>query len=91
VESNHVSEEKQRYMSYLIRLWQTQSSGEWIWRASIENAHTGERRGFARLELLFQFLEEEAGGAACEVKPRAEPEQSKEPISTQLKQLASET
>jgi len=82
VKSDHVSEEKQRYMSYLIRLWQTQSSGEWIWRASIENAHTGERRGFARLELLFQFLEKEAGGTACEVEPRAKSEQSKEPIRT---------
>ena len=73
-----MGEEEQRYKSYLVRLWQTESMGEWAWRASIENAHTGERRGFARLALLFQFLEEEAGGTACEVKPRAEPEQSKE-------------
>ena len=73
-----MNKEEQRYRSYLVRLWQTESSSEWIWRASTENAHTGERRGFARLELLFQFLEEEAGGAACEVKPRAELEPSKE-------------
>ena len=73
-----MGEEEQRYKSYLVRLWQTASSGEWVWRASIENAHTGERKGFARLELLFQFLEEKAGGTASEVKPRAEPEQSKE-------------
>ena len=68
----------QRYRSYLVRLWQTESTGEWVWRASIENAHTGEQRGFARLELLFQFLEQDTGGAAYEVEPRAEPEPSKE-------------
>lgn len=73
-----MSTEDQRYRSYLVRLWQTESMGEWVWRASIENAHTGERRGFARLELLFQFLKGETGGTIYEVKPGPGPELAKE-------------
>ena len=66
-----MGEEEQRYKSYLVRLWQTESMGEWAWRASIENAHTGERKGFARLEQLFLFLEEETRKTANKVKPRS--------------------
>ena len=69
--------EEERYRSYLLRLWQTQSMGEWIWRVSIESVYTGERRGFASLKLLFQFLENEIGGAAYDVNPGTHPEESK--------------
>ena len=33
-----------------------------IWRTSLESPHTGERHGFASLELLFAFLETQTGG-----------------------------
>ena len=50
-----------RYMAYLVRLWQVNGEGQPAWRASIEDPHTGERRGFASLESLFAFLKEQIG------------------------------
>ena len=50
---------EQRYISYLLRLWQIRSEGELVWRASLESPHTGERRGFASLDDLFGFLREQ--------------------------------
>jgi hypothetical protein len=55
-------EEQQRYLSYLLRLWRSEAVGQSIWRASLEDPHTGERRNFASIEHLFAFLEEQTGG-----------------------------
>ncbi len=46
------------YRAYLVRMWPVSSSGQTVWRASAEDAHTGERRAFADLTHLFAFLEE---------------------------------
>ena len=54
-----MAEEPQKYQSYLLRLWRTSSRGKPAWRASLESAQTGERRGFADLASLFAFLEEQ--------------------------------
>jgi hypothetical protein len=54
--------EQQHYLAYMLRLWQVSSDGEPIWRASLESPHSGELRGFANLELLFAFLEEQTVG-----------------------------
>jgi len=54
-----MAEELQEYQSYLLRLWRTSSHGKPTWRASLESAQTGERRGFADLASLFAFLEEQ--------------------------------
>jgi hypothetical protein len=56
--------EERSYLSYLLRLWQTESGDEGIWRASLEDPHTGERKGFANLTDLFTFLEQETGHPA---------------------------
>ncbi len=56
--------EQRRYISYLLRLWQTGNNRECAWRTSLESAHTGERRGFANLAELFAFLEKEVGRVA---------------------------
>ena len=48
--------EQQRYLSYLLRLWQTSDGEKQIWRASLESPGTGERLGFASLADLFDFL-----------------------------------
>lgn len=55
-----MSKEQRPYLSYLLRLWQTRRAGELVWRASLENPHTGERRGFATLEALFAFLRQQS-------------------------------
>ena len=54
--------EQQRYLAYMLRLWQVSSDRDPIWRASVESPHSGERYGFANLEMLFAFLEEQTGG-----------------------------
>ena len=46
-------------MAYLLRLWQVKDEGKTRWRASLENAHTGERKGFAGLDALFAFLRQQ--------------------------------
>ena len=50
--------ERQRYLAYMLRLWQADEDGM-AWRASLENAHTGARQGFASLDAMFAFLAEE--------------------------------
>lgn len=56
-----VKDRKRRYLAYLLRLWQVRDKGQTDWRASIEHAHTGEKRGFAGLAELVAFLEHESG------------------------------
>ena len=51
--------ERPRYLAYMLRLWQVGSGKELTWRASLESPQTGERRGFATLEALFNFLGEQ--------------------------------
>ncbi len=52
-----MSQDQQRYHSYLLRLWQTDSGKEGVWRASLEIPGSGDRQGFASLEALINFLE----------------------------------
>jgi hypothetical protein len=47
--------EQSAYQSYLLRLWRAKQ-GEEGWRASLESAQTGERRGFATLDALFDYV-----------------------------------
>jgi hypothetical protein len=50
---------RQRYLSYLLRLWQTSDDGEQVWRASLETPGTGERHGFGSIADLFDFLQDQ--------------------------------
>jgi len=54
---------EQRYMAYLLRLWQVNTTETTVWRASLEDPHTGEQKGFADLESLFTFLKKQTDGA----------------------------
>ena len=56
-----IVEEQPSYISYLLRLWKVEGGEGGGWRASIEDPHTGEQRGFASLEALFAFLREQVG------------------------------
>ena len=53
------NKKKPRYLSYLLRLWETDDGGRRVWRASLEFPANGERRGFASLADLFLYLEHE--------------------------------
>jgi hypothetical protein len=59
-----MDKEQPEYLSYLLRLWRVNGEGRTVWRASLENPHTGERRGFAHLADLFTYLEKETGHLA---------------------------
>jgi hypothetical protein len=54
------------YLSFLLRLWQTSSDGEQIWRASLESPGSRERQGFASLQVLFDFLETQTKRASSQ-------------------------
>ncbi len=45
-------------LAFLIRLWQVHSEGQMVWRGSLEDAHTGEKRGFGDPAGLFAFLQD---------------------------------
>ncbi len=64
---------KQYYLAYLLRLWSDGARDGVGWRASLEHPHTGERLGFASLEWLFAFLEEQMAELTEEGGPRPDP------------------
>jgi len=51
-----MNEPHRGYFSYLMRLWQAQDNGEWVWRASLECSQSGQRRFFANLDDLLMFV-----------------------------------
>jgi hypothetical protein len=77
-ESKDRGKERPAFLSYLLRLWWEDESEaeegalpgessnvpkrEPVWRASLQDPHTGERRGFASLVALFGFLWHETTG-----------------------------
>lgn len=48
-----------KYFAFLLRLWQENDKSGW--RATLEDPHTGERKGFGSLTQLVQYLEKETG------------------------------
>ena len=48
---------ERRYLSYLLRLWQTSGGNNQVWTASLENPGTEEHQGFASLKELSGFLQ----------------------------------
>jgi hypothetical protein len=56
---SNVCDRSPTYLSYMLRLWQAGSrDGKSVWRASLENPHTGERLAFGGVEALVAFLAE---------------------------------
>jgi hypothetical protein len=48
---------KGRYISYLLRLWETTDGEQHIWHTTLESPAGGERYSFASLAELLTFLE----------------------------------
>jgi hypothetical protein len=67
-----VSNEQRGYISYLLRLWQTKSGEELVWRASLEGSQTGERQGFTSLDALFAFLRRQTDTVTASSEDRNE-------------------
>lgn len=61
-------DEQRQYLSYLLRLWQERTASPAVWRASLEDSHTGERMGFADIMQLLAFLKEQIA-----VEPQPQP------------------
>ncbi|MCP4363145.1 MAG: hypothetical protein GY796_34520 [Chloroflexi bacterium] len=51
-----MNETQHGYVSYLLRLWQAQDNGDWVWRASLESSQTGQRWVFANLDDVLAFV-----------------------------------
>ena len=55
-----------RYRSYLLTFWEERGrdlDAPVVWRFSLEDPRTGERRGFADLEALMAALRREMSGS----------------------------
>jgi hypothetical protein len=59
-----MSSEQRGYLAYMLRMWRVSDDGKPAWRALVESPHSGERQGFANVELLFAFLAEKTGQLA---------------------------
>ncbi len=66
-----------RYHSYLLRCW---SDGPGLWRFSVEDPHTGARRGFLTMAALVAFLDATLGAEGeAECAPGATPTDASRP------------
>ena len=72
---------KQQYRAFLLRLWRVTSENAVTWRVSLEESHTGERKGFADLESLVTFLKEQMGHPCDSPKPSSETRKPDEIVS----------
>ena len=57
-----IGKDRPRRLAYLLRLWQSGNGDIVTWRASLESAHTRERRAFSGIAALFAYLEEQTLG-----------------------------
>jgi hypothetical protein len=64
-----MSDDRPRYLSYLLRLWQVKSRRGWNWRASLESPITGKRRGFQNIDGLMDFIQEQTRQAMTPDEP----------------------
>lgn len=57
---------KPRYRAFLLRLWEEDAlkPPAEAWRFSLEDPHSGQKRGFASLAALVTFLEQEMSSEA---------------------------
>jgi hypothetical protein len=71
-----MNNDSNRYFTFLLRLWPENSGAEAAagWRATLEDARSGERVGFANLEQLFTHLMQlvESGGKSYLQETRAD-------------------
>ena len=59
-----MAEKTREHLAYMLRIWSVRDDRKVLWRASLQNAQTSERRGFASLEDLFEYLRSQATAMA---------------------------
>ena len=52
-----MSDDRPRYVSYLLRLWQVKGKDKWNWQASLESPATGKLKGFQTIDSLVAFIQ----------------------------------
>jgi len=65
-----MSHKEPDYYAYLLRLWRVDGDGEPAWRASLQDAISGEETGFPDLAALFEYLRQRTGALLGEDKGR---------------------
>ena len=65
-----MSHETPDYYAFLLRLWRVDGDGEPAWRASLQDAISGEETGFPDLAALFDYLRQLTGAVLGEDKGR---------------------
>ncbi len=55
--------EQPDYLAYQLRLWRVRGGGGTVWRASLKSARTRERKEFASMDDLFDFLRQQTGAS----------------------------
>lgn len=73
-----MADEQQGYVAYLLRLWQVGSGASAIWRASLDDPRTGERKGFADLASLYTYLSDQLKESSSDVQHAVKQEKSNE-------------
>lgn len=53
-----MSDRSDRYLSYLLRLWRTETGALGEWRASLQQPGSDEQHAFSSLEALFAYLDD---------------------------------
>lgn len=61
------------YRAYLLRMWQAGSQERPVWRASLEDATSGERQVFSEIADLVAFLQSLTGGQSGQPGPPSDP------------------
>jgi hypothetical protein len=71
-----MSDQPPCYMAFLLQLWCVTDEDGVVWHASLEDAYTGERKGFANVQILYAFLTQQLVDASWQ--PRSAPNQKGE-------------
>ncbi len=66
-----MTEKSRQYLAYMLRVWSIKDDQKVLWRASLQNAQTSERRGFASLEDLFEYLRSQAAAMTDQDRPKS--------------------
>ena len=74
-----MDEQRQGYVSFLLRLWRVEDRGKSGWRASLEEPGGGDRLGFASIDNLCAFLRWEANLPPN--SPRTQPTEQNDPTT----------
>jgi hypothetical protein len=51
-----VARDEERALAYVLRLWRVRNGERSVWRVSLQDVRSGERRGFAGVDQMCRYL-----------------------------------